>query len=226
MYKAWEETQKRQPVSLLPGMDAEVTYAHSQSPWGSVTDYTLRPARRKPLTAQSYFSGILPNHTIQVQNQAPLPCSCLLYPSEEWHRLMKHCPTFRNSAFLGRQARKQRAMLTWHADPCLHLRRHRRVQAELCSTGTHICSPRSWGICSVWVARHRSKERRLLEPVIGLDLALARVALEAWCSPQDTGCSWHQAARTRSLPAAVRALTCPVAQRNLCPQKHQIWQSQ
>lgn len=51
---------------------------------------------------------------------SPLACSCLLYTNKQWHRLMKHWPTFRNSTLPGRQAGTQIGgwvMLIWHAAP-------------------------------------------------------------------------------------------------------------
>lgn len=170
----------------------------------------MRPARKNPLTVQSYFSGSLPHHIIRVQSQAPLCCSHLLYAGKEQHRLMRHCPTFRNS--VPREAGTPAAGasdadLTGSPLPGLHLR---RVQLELCSTGTRPrgqrdTAARNSAFCSlllVWIWLRQERLWRLG--------ALLKT---------------QAAAGIRSLPACVRALTCPVIQRNLCSQKCRMWQS-
>lgn len=109
-------------------------------------------------------------------------------------------------------------MLTWQMSPACISPATAGCSGSSTTQALVYTAPASWGSAAHVGSETLQHYQPLLQPYTGLDLALAR---EACCSAQDTGCSWQQAARTRSLLADTRAPPCPVALQNLCPHTHQ-----
>lgn len=188
----------RHRVFLPPRWKQRSPKATAQSPWGSVTvPIHLETSQKKPLSVESYFWGSYTTPQHSSVNQAPLPCSCSLCPRRECHRPMELCPTFRNSGFLGRQQGRVSDADPAHS-PCLGAAgavAHSQTQPPLLGGAL----------------RHRTAPSAA-SYLFGLGSTKGGVVLSSRHS-------WHQAARSRSLPAGVRALPCPFDQRDFCSQK-------
>lgn len=162
--RIWRQKRKSK-FSCHPRWKQKCPKGAAQSPWGSVTvSVPLETSQKKSLSVESCFWGTYTPPQHPSANQAPVPCSCALYPHRECHRPVELCPTFRNSRFPGtQQGRVSNADLAHR--PCLgaswSCHRHSQNTAQLL------------GVCVHW-----DTEKHLLQPLITLDLPQ--------CSPPDT----------------------------------------
>lgn len=161
---------------------------------GSMTPSTLGDQPEEISQCGELLLGKLHHTPHPSLNQAPVPCSCALYPHRECHRPVELCPALRNSRFLGRQQGRVSNTDLAHR-PCLG--------AAGAVTDTHKHSLHSWGMCALG---HR-KAPSAASYHFGLGSVLS------------SRYSWHQAVRTTYLASGMTDLPRPFAPRYLCPQK-------